>query len=132
VGGAGGQRWRVLVVEDFDQLRELFVAGLRAAGYQVDGAASVVGALGLRPESYHVLVTDMRLGDEDGMALLEIVGAADPTIASRSVLMTGGGFEERPPAGIPVLVKPFRIEALVDAVRRLAEDRNAQGNHGSA
>jgi len=131
VSGAGGQRWRVLVVEDFDLLREMLVAGLRDAGYQVDGAASVAGALGLRPESYHVLVTDMRLGDEDGMALLRIVAAVDPTIASRSILMTGGGFEKWP-ADIPVLVKPFRIDSLVDAVRRLVEDGNAQGHNGSA
>jgi len=122
VSGAGGQRWRVLVVEDFDLLREMLVAGLRDAGYQVDGAASVAGALGLRPESYHVLVTDMRLGDEDGMALLAIVAAVDPTIASRSILMTGGGFEEWLPVDIPVLVKPFPIDSLVDAVRRLVED----------
>lgn len=122
MSGAGGQRWRVLVVEDFDLLREMLVAGLRDAGYQVDGAASVAGALGLRPESYHVLVTDMRLGDEDGMALLGIVAAVDPTIASRSILMTGGGFEEWPPVDIPVLVKPFPIDSLVDAVRRLVED----------
>jgi DNA-binding NtrC family response regulator len=125
VGGAEGQPWRVLVVEDFDQLRDMLVAGLRQAGFQVDGTASVAGALGLRPETYHVLVTDMRLGAEDGMTMLGIVGAVDPTIASRTVVMTGGGFEERPPADLPVLVKPFRIEALVDAVRRLVEDQDA-------
>jgi DNA-binding NtrC family response regulator len=114
---------RILVVEDFDQLRELLVTSLRDAGYHVDGAASVAEAVRMRPESYQVLVTDVRLGDEDGPTLLELVTAADPTMTSRTVLMTGGGFEARLPADIPVLVKPFRIEALVETVRRLLQDQ---------
>jgi DNA-binding NtrC family response regulator len=120
---SGARVTRVLVVEDFDQLRELLVAGLRDAGHEVDGAASVAEAIRMRPESYHVLVTDMRLGDDDGRALLERVTAADPTMTSRCVLMTGGGFEAPSlPAEIPVLVKPFPIDALVDAVRRVMQD----------
>jgi DNA-binding NtrC family response regulator len=112
---------RVLVVEDFDQLRELLVAGLRDAGYEAAGAASVAEAVRMRPETYHVLVTDMRLGDEDGGTLLGLVSTADPTMVSRCVLMTGGGFDTTLPADVPVLVKPFRIEALVEAVRRLMQ-----------
>ncbi len=108
---------RALVVEDFDELRDLLLAGLRAAGYQADGAGSVAEAVRMRPESYDVLVTDMRLGDADGAALLGIVGANDPTINSRCVLMTGGGFEMWVPPDVPVLVKPFPIDALVAAVR---------------
>ena len=110
---------RALVVEDFDQLRELLLSGLRDAGYEADGAGSVAEAVRMRPESYDVLITDMRLGDADGATLLGIVGANDPTISSRCVLMTGGGFEMRVPADLPVLVKPFPIEALVAAVRQV-------------
>jgi DNA-binding NtrC family response regulator len=110
---------RALVVEDFDQLRDLLLAGLRGAGYHADGAASVAEAVELRPESYDVLVTDMRLGAEDGATLLGMVSARDPTITARCVLMTGGGFDSRLPPNVPVLVKPFRIDDLVAAVRRV-------------
>jgi len=113
----------VLLVEDFDQLRTLLLAGLRAAGYQADGVASVAEAARVPPDSYHVLVTDMRLGDEDGVRLLDLIGARDPTIVSRCVLMTGGGFDRRLPPEVPVLVKPFRVEDLVAAVSRLLGQR---------
>jgi DNA-binding NtrC family response regulator len=113
--------WRVLVVEDFDQLRDLLVAGLRDAGYQVQGVASVAEAVRVPPDGYHVLVSDMRLGDEDGARLLDLIGAQDPTIVSRCVLMTGGGFDRPLPAEVPVLAKPFRVEELVAAVSRLLE-----------
>jgi DNA-binding NtrC family response regulator len=113
---------RVLVVEDFDQLRNLLMAALRRDGHEVDGAASMAEAVGLRPEGYQALVVDMRLGDGDAATLLDAVSTADPTIVSRTVVMTGGGFEERIPAGVPVLEKPFRIDALVAAVRNLTPE----------
>jgi DNA-binding NtrC family response regulator len=123
---AGQVGRRILVVEDFDQLRDLLLVGLRNAGYQVEGVASVAEAVDRRPDSYDVLVTDLRLGDADGARLLDLVGRTDPTISSRCVLMTGGGFEAQLPADVPVLVKPFRIGALVDAVARLLA-RNFDG-----
>jgi DNA-binding response OmpR family regulator len=110
---------RVLVVEDFDQLRTMLMAALRRDGHEVDGAASVAEAVAKEAESYQALVVDMRLGDGDAAMLLDAVSAADPTVLSRTVVMTGGGFEDRVPAGVPVLEKPFRIDALVAAVREL-------------
>jgi two-component system OmpR family response regulator len=113
---------RALIVEDYDELRELLVAGLRRAGYQVEGAASLAEALGMAPEGYDVLITDMSLGDAFGTELLEQVSVRDPERTCRCLLMTGGGLGPEPPSDVPVLVKPFRIEALVAAVRRLLDD----------
>ena len=110
---------RVLVVEDFAELRNLLVAGLRRVGYQVDGAASLTEAVTMTPECYDVLITDMSLGDAFGTDLLELVRARDPSAACRCLLMTGGGLGPDPPDDVPVLVKPFRIDALVAAVGEL-------------
>jgi DNA-binding response OmpR family regulator len=112
----------VLLVEDFDELRTLLVVGLRRAGFQVDSAASLAEAAGMSPERYDVLVTDLSLGDAFGTELLDLVRARDPAGNCRPLLMTGGGLGPEPPPGVPVLVKPFRIDALVDAVRRLLAD----------
>jgi DNA-binding response OmpR family regulator len=113
---------RALIVEDYDELRELLVAGLRRAGYQVEGAASLAQALEMAPEGYDVLITDMSLGDAFGTELLEAVSVRDPARTCRCLLMTGGGLGPEPPADVPVLVKPFRIDALVAAVRQLLDE----------
>jgi DNA-binding NtrC family response regulator len=120
--GTGG---RVLVVEDFAELRNLLVAGLRRVGYQVDGAGSLTEAVSLQPERYDVLITDMSLGDAFGTELLELVRERDPSGTCRCLLMTGGGLGPEPPEGIPVLVKPFRLDALVSAVRGLLDSDDA-------
>jgi DNA-binding NtrC family response regulator len=114
---------RALLVEDFEELRTLLVVGLRRAGFHVDSAASLAEAAGMSPERYDVLITDLSLGDAFGTELLDLVRARDPAGSCRFLLMTGGGLGPQPPPGVPVLVKPFRIDVLVDAVRRLlAED----------
>jgi DNA-binding response OmpR family regulator len=113
---------RALIVEDYDELRELLVAGLRRAGYQVEGAASLAQALAMAPEGYDVLITDVSLGDAFGTELLEAVQVRDPGGSCRCMLMTGGGLGPALPANVPVLVKPFRIEALVAAVRLLLDE----------
>jgi DNA-binding response OmpR family regulator len=110
---------RVLVVEDFEQLRDMLIDGLAHAGFAVDGAGSVPEALDLRPESYDVLVVDRRLGQALGTDLFHTLVARDAGVASRFILMTAGGSAIDLPTEVPVLLKPFRIAALVDAIRRL-------------
>ncbi len=110
---------RVLVVEDFVQLREMLVEGLARAGFAVDGAGSVPDALDLQPEDYDVLVVDRRLGRELGTDLYRTLSDRDPTVASRFILMTAGGYAVDLPDHVPVLLKPFRIDVLVETVRRL-------------
>lgn len=110
---------RVLLVEDFEQLRETLLRGLRPAGFAVDGAGSVAEALDLHPEAYDVVVADQRLGDALGTDLFRILHDRDPGVASRFILMTADERDLGLPATVPVLLKPFRIAELVETVRRL-------------
>jgi DNA-binding response OmpR family regulator len=110
---------RVLVVEDFEQLRDTLVRGLELAGFAARGADSVREALDLPPAGYDVLLTDQRLGDGLGTDLFRVLHERDPGIGSRFILMTGDERDMGLPAEVPVLLKPFRIEALVAAVRLL-------------
>jgi DNA-binding NtrC family response regulator len=118
---------RVLVVDDFEQLRDTLMRGLTQTGFAVVGAASVAEALQLPPESYDVVVSDQRLGDAFGTDLFRVLHDRDPAVASRFILMTGDERDMELPAEVPVLLKPFRIGALVDAVRHLAERQPAAG-----
>jgi DNA-binding response OmpR family regulator len=118
-GGFAPPSARVLVVEDFPQLRALLMDGLARAGFAVDGAGSVREPLDLTLEAYDALVVDRRLGDALGTDLFRILAARDETVASRFILMTAEGHALDLPAEVPVLLEPFRISALVDVVRRI-------------
>ena len=110
---------RVLVVEDFAQLREMLVDELTGAGFAVDGADSVRQALGQDPDCYAVLVVDHRLGDGFGTDLFRELCGRDETVASRFILMTADRHRVELPPEVPILVKPFRLAVLVDAVRKI-------------
>jgi DNA-binding response OmpR family regulator len=118
---------RVLVVDDFEQLRETVMRGLAQAGLAVVGAGSVAEALELPPESYDVMVSDQRLGDGLGTDLIRVLQERNPAGASRFILMTGDERAMDLPAEVLVLLKPFRIHALVDAVHAVTGRQPAAG-----
>jgi DNA-binding response OmpR family regulator len=110
---------RVLVLEDFAQLRDLLVRGLTSAGFDAKGAGTVEQARNLGFESFDALVVDHRLGDVFGADLFHELRRKDSIAASRFILITGGIRDPGLPAEVPVLVKPFPIEGLVDAVHHV-------------
>jgi DNA-binding response OmpR family regulator len=111
----------VLVVEDFAQLREMLVDGLMRAGFAVESAGSVQDALALQPETFDALVVDQRLDGELGTDMFRTLHDQDAEIASRFILMTADERALDLPARVLILLKPFRITALVDALRELAD-----------
>ena len=133
-GRDGGRR--ILIVEDEAKLRRTMTSLLRREGYVVDHAANVAEALELvqAPSAYDLILSDIRLpGDKNGIDLVrELIGRGDK---SGFVLMTGFTdqleAETRDLGGIAVLRKPFRAQALLDAVRAAAADaagRTTPGN----
>ena len=109
---------RVLVVDDNEQIRGLVRRVLSQHGYQVDVAESVGQARLMCPGGYDALLVDARLGTERGADLIEELCAADPAMAGRCLMVTGGGTAGLP-AGVGWLAKPFRPADLVGAVRAL-------------
>jgi DNA-binding response OmpR family regulator len=119
--GTAGQPVRVLVVEDFAQLREMLTDGLLRAGFAVESAGSVQHALALQPERFDALVVDQRLDGALGTDMFHTLYDQDAAIASRFILMTADERAVDLPAGVPILLKPFRITVLVDALRQLVD-----------
>lgn len=111
---------KVLVVEDEAALRRLLGRALQEAGYEVRVAADVASAVrqAQQAESLDLVLSDMVLpgGRTDG--LVQGLRAAHPGVPI--VFMTGQVEYPSLPHSVrdsPVLRKPFRIGALLRAVR---------------
>jgi two-component system, NtrC family, response regulator PilR len=62
---------RLLVVDDEPDLRTLYELTLLREGYEIDSAGTVAEALAhLQAQSYNAVITDMKLPDGSGLALL--------------------------------------------------------------
>jgi CheY-like chemotaxis protein len=107
---------RVLVIDDMAEMRALISRALSTHGYVVDVAATIGEARGLDPGRYDVLLVDDHLGSDRGTDLVASLAAADPAVAARCVVMTGGTASDLP-EGAALLVKPFKATELIEAVR---------------
>ena len=81
---------RILVVDDEANLRKVLAAMLRREGYEVDTAEDGAEAMQmLDEERYAAVLTDLRMPQVDGMAVLRRVMARTPE--TPVVLLTAHG-----------------------------------------
>lgn len=122
----------VLVIEDDPDLQWRLARMLTVQGNRVVGTSSGDGALALISQ----WPVDLILVDEDlpGMSGLEVarrIGETHPGVPV--VLMTGDSSEETQTAAriagaVACLIKPFRVEALLDLLVQLAlEEPHCEG-----
>jgi DNA-binding NtrC family response regulator len=123
---------RILVVEDNAPLREAIAVVLRSEKHDVGEAESAEAALAACAAGFpDVIVTDLRLPGQDGIALLREMKGRDPLI--EVLLLTAYGtveaaVEAMRAGAFDFLTKPVRMDQLaakVDAARRAREDRLA-------
>lgn len=113
---------RVLVVDDYEEVRELTVSLLEQAGYEVisapTGKAAIAAARGTRID---LLVVDGNLPDMEGDALARRLRETTPHLPV--LLVTGSPADLRSgPPPWDVLQKPFMavdLEAQVAAMLRV-------------
>jgi CheY-like chemotaxis protein len=122
---AGGSLPRAVVIEDDEQIAELWVTILEAVGYAVVRRDSGLGLVGLlrtwRPD---VVLLDLGLPYRSGAAVLADL-KADPQTAAIPVVVISGAPEALPPAraaqAAAVLAKPVgprRLCAVIAAAVR--------------
>jgi CheY-like chemotaxis protein len=115
----------VLVVDDDAPLRKALTRELRANGYESRPASGYEEAMQrLAEQTYDVLLTDLRMGDKDGLDLLLALSVSFPT--TRPILMSGYATardSERALdlGAVRVLCKPFDSVEMLQAVERAAE-----------
>jgi DNA-binding NtrC family response regulator len=120
---------RVLVVEDDRVARQLAVEVLKLAGYATTEAASAEEALALvdgGAESFDLVMSDVRMGEMDGLQLLAELQTRHPDLPV--VLVTAFGDVEGAMAATQAgawdyLAKPFNLEEPRVTVRRALERR---------
>jgi len=116
------RRASILVVDDDPDLLRLMQIRLTAAGYAVTTAESAERALAqasvARPQ---LLVTDLRMGGMDGMALYDSIHAQNPTLPV--IILTAHGTIPDAVAAVKrgvfgYLTKPFEAKTLLTEIER--------------
>jgi len=121
------ERTRILVVDDDRVTVDLLDEILRAEGHEIDQALSAEAALQRALERpYDVVVSDIRMVEMDGLALLRNLRRACPE--TQVILITAFGSLESTIEAIrdgafDYLSKPFKIEEVQRAVRGAIEQR---------
>ena len=116
---------RVLVVDDETEIADLVADALRRDGLEVDTAPSGRAALArLAEATYHAVVTDLRMPDLDGPALIRALREQHPELAQRVLIVTGDLLgaeldEMLRAATLPVQEKPLDLAALRRKVAEL-------------
>jgi heterodisulfide reductase subunit A len=123
IGRWGG--FRILVVDDELIVRESLRDTLREDRFQVEAAESGAQALEmLAAESFHLMLTDIKMPGMDGVELLKAAKAAHPDL---SVLMMTAyaavetAVEAMKIGALDYLVKPFDPDVLIPMVIKVAE-----------
>ncbi len=112
---------RVLVVDDDPDVRQFLVGGLEEAGYEVAEAADGKSALSaFEQERPDVVVVDYLM---PGMTGADVAKRMRKKAPDQKILFVSGYSEteaiERAAPGAPLLAKPFRPDALDQAIRKL-------------
>jgi DNA-binding NtrC family response regulator len=126
------RRLSVLVVDDEPYLAEEVACSLELAGLTVHTSGSAAEARGLlaRYPDIGVMVTDIRMPREDGLALAQkaLLGRREAD-ALGVILMTGHGSGEPVPGIVGCIRKPFPMAQMIELVRQTLDaigDRRGQ------
>ncbi len=116
---------RVLVVDDDDDVREVTEMVLAGEGHSVRATANGFEALRwLEEQPWDLLILDLQMPEIDGPTLYREVLARWPAAASHVLFVSGVAEMPHPDdtmqaLNVPVLLKPFTLDALRAAVARV-------------
>src|SRR5919106_6972657 len=107
---------RVLVVDDERSMRELLSITLRQAGYDVtlaDGGAAAIARL--EREAFDLIITDLRMQDTDGMAVLRAARERAPgtaVVVVTAYASTETAVEAMRLGAYDYVTKPFKLDEI--------------------
>jgi two-component system response regulator PilR (NtrC family) len=105
---------RILVVDDEAEVQAVVCDLLAAGGYHVMAARTCAEALAaVTTTEFDLVITDLRLPDGGGEALLQEIARRQPSLARRLIVLTGDPLAA---PGVPVIPKPFDLEGVLRTV----------------
>jgi two-component system cell cycle sensor histidine kinase/response regulator CckA len=128
-------RRRVLLVDDEWPMRVFVARILQREGFEVMEASDGLDAFGLLQQmsgAVDVLVTDVRMPRMTGIELVQKIKAELPGMPV--VYISGDTLEDRlhdPSSRVVFLQKPFRPQAMLDAIRAVTADPGAARRFGA-
>jgi DNA-binding NtrC family response regulator len=109
---------RILVVEPYDDLRDLLISALEPEG-MVDAVSTVHEMYEKLADDQHVVIVNMAVVSNSELAALDRAVAAGCVVIA--IAEQANHFERLHSKDYEVLAKPFRIEALRELLRRVKE-----------
>ena len=115
----------VLIVDDDAQLRKALTRALNAHGFDSESAGGYSEALScLDQKPYDVVITDLRMGDKDGIDLL--LALRESPRPTRPILMSAYASAKDSQrafdlGAIRVLCKPFETRDVIEAIERAVD-----------
>jgi two-component system sensor histidine kinase/response regulator len=113
---------RLLIVDDEVAQMRALCDTLSQEGFAATGFASATEALAsLREGTFDLILTDLRMPEMDGIALLQAARAVDPDIVG--IVMTGHGavdtaVQAMQAGALDYILKPFRLNAVLPVLKR--------------
>jgi len=118
----------ILLAEDDLDIRDIVQEMLEDEGYDVIPARTgkqALDFLSLDPRSPpDVVVLDLMMPMVTGWQVLDAI-QHDPALAGIPVVILTAASQDRPSGAAAFLRKPFRAEALLDAIQRVRVDNDA-------
>ena len=122
---------RILLVDDEASVLDLVRTTLETCGHVIDTAASSHEAMEkLRRNDYSMVILDVLLPDMNGFLLSQEIRRVKPELGNRILFISGILFGQSTidhlgTIGAGFLSKPFQLQALIEAVDRIAQPRAA-------
>ncbi len=116
---------RVIVIDDEPIVGKRLKPALEKSGYEVEFYDNGATALRrLKETNFHIVVTDFRMDDIDGIEVLSRVMAAEPS--AKVIIITGYATievtrEAMAKGAFDVIAKPFKPDDLREIIQRAAE-----------
>ncbi len=121
--------WKILIIDDDNQMRQLLRNVMEWANYEVSEAENGRAGINIQREfNANVVITDLIMPEQEGLETISILKQQFPEV--KIVAISGGG-RIGPEAYLPtakefgadkVFSKPFDVKDLVETVKDLLND----------
>ncbi len=127
------KEYRLLIVDDDAEMVNLLVDYLSKENFYCKGVTNPNLALDiLSRESYDVVISDLRMEEKDGFALLEEVKEIDPDIAFIIITAFGSidtAIEAMKKGAYYFLAKPIKLNSLKIIIDKAIEEKKIREEH---